>query len=282
MSPTKTTQRKTSPSSNARVLRTTLRCLVGAATLCACVVGVARANPVEEALRAKVMRDIEAINAARSVKKVGEAHKATLRRAITALAKAHNQSKDKATQKSIQRALGKVLRTLKLGTDVRMRAADALGTLNALKAAFRELKGSLPSPRDKTSGPVELAVIAAAGNLAPDTAIRPLEQLVMTSVNPQVVERAAAALGYFTFSAKRVHVFDVLIARLQRRPGAPKKGAKSSSNAAGYAASWKLAETAVIYALNRLTGREILTSEAWIVTARSHRKMRKKLFKIER
>ncbi len=253
-------------------------CLVAIA--CVSLASTARANPVEAAIHDDVMRDIEAMEAARKAKKVGESHKATLRRAITKISKAHNKTKKGVTQKAIQRALGKVLKTESVGTDVRMRAAEALGALNDLKGGFRELKGSLPSPKDKTSGPVALAAIDAVGRLAPDGAIRQLEQLVMTSVNPQVVERTASAMGYFTFSAKRVHVLEVLISRLQRRPGAPKKGAKSSSIA--FAANWKQAEAAVVRALNRLTGQEILTAEAWIETARTNKKTLKKLFKIER
>jgi len=191
----------------------------------------------------------------------------------------YESCEDKALRGKLLGELGKLLKNKKLG-DARMDALNALvelGTIANPKGAWKHVSKEMPNPKKvEEATELQTAVVGAAGRLAQKGAIKPLLELAAKAKDDKLAAAATRALGGYGQDKKsRVMILEELIDLGKRtRPG------RSMSKAVSPVAQarWQAVGSALIGALNHLTGRKEGDFETWEELFKSNKKKPANLF----
>jgi hypothetical protein len=214
---------------------------------------VARAadDPAKLAEAKKMVADMAAARKAKDV--------AALQALLGKLAAIHNGITDKSTRSKLLKEAGDVLK----GRDLESLAeptVEALAQCDDPKGAFKHLRRYMPGPKDKNEvTPLGLKVIEAAGTLAPNEAIKPLQDLASKSRDYKAAAAAIASLGKFKGSKKRVGILEELVKlmRLFRPPNTGQVGKETADR-------WKALAEPLVVACNELTGQKLKSPDDWV------------------
>jgi len=182
---------------------------------------------------------------------------------------------DKAARKSLLTALASVAKDKKAG-DARLAVVTAVAALGDAKGGWKAISRLMPDPKVEEATPLDLAVVKAAGDLAPSRATKPLIELVQKAKDNMLAREAALALGgYGTDKRGRVKILEELISLGQRtRPGR-----STSKNVSPVARErWSKVGPGIVLGLNRLTGQKIKDFEEWELLYKDNKKRPKNLF----
>jgi hypothetical protein len=209
------------------------------------------------------------------VRKAGDV--SAMRAEVKKAAEMHNGLEDAAARGDLQDAIGKVLKDKK-ASDARLAAADALGTLNDHKGAWKQLKSAMPDVKAETAEPLDLAVLKAVGTVADEGAIDQLLELALKAKDRGIARDAAGALAGYTGAskAKKVKILEGLFEIGQRiKPSGGGGSGKAVSPEAS--ARWQEVAPALGKSLNAITARNIGTWEEWEVLFKDNKKTLAKL-----
>lgn len=225
------------------------------------------ADPVDELLtRMEELRKAE--DAAGLQAAVGE---------IPALYKANE---DAAVRGRLRTELAKVVKDEHAGP-AREEAVKAFLGLEDPKNVWKELSKAMPDLKVEEASTLDLAVVAAAGDIADAKAIKVLQDMAGKAKDPDLAAAAAQALGGYRADKKnRVPILEELLnlGKLAR----PGQGGASGKNVSKEASErWGLMEKAIVAALNRLTGQKVATFGDWEVLWKDYKKRPKDLFQEE-
>ena len=201
-----------------------------------------------------------------------------MRAALDQLVQLHNESSSKSIRGALLQAAGKVLSDKSMGAD-REAAVEAIGRLNDPTGAYKRLKRTLPTRKTEEAGSLELAALRAVGALAPDLAIGLLVDLMTKGKDNNVAKEAVVVLGKFGQSKKRVRILEELVDYMQR---AIPRRAPGKRVGAATRDRWSAVGSALVSALNRLTGQQVASAEDWIVLYKDMKRRPKELFLKER
>ena len=194
---------------------------------------------------------------------------------------AYNASEDKAARKALLGELGKVVKDKKV-TEARLAAVQSLVEIGKsdpdnAKACWKQMSRMMPNAKKtETASPVQLAVVAGAGELAQSGAVKALLELGYKAKDPKAAAVACFSMGGFAKDKKnRVNLLKELITiGLRTRPGqttdkAPSQEARDR---------WQAVGPMVVRGLNRLTGNQQGSFEEWEALYKDNKKQPKVLF----
>lgn len=186
-----------------------------------------------------------------------------------------NEIEDKSARGKLLGAVGKIARDRKAG-EARATAVVVLSQLNDPKGAWKQLSKLLPSHKVKEATKLDLAVVKAAGDLAPDRAKKPLLELLGKAKDAKLSAEAALALGGYRKDERgRVKILEEMIDTGKRiRPG----NSKDQNASAEAIARWTEIGGALAKGLNRLTGQELGTFEEWEVIYKENKRRPQEIF----
>ena len=187
----------------------------------------------------------------------------------------YKDSEDKSLKGKLRGELGKIVKDDDLGP-ARKAAVEALVALEDPKAAWKELRKSMPDRKAEEVSELDLAVVRAAGVLAQSRAQKPLIELAYKAKDAGLASAACEALGGYKDDKRgRVKLLEELITIGRRtRPG------RSTENNVSPEAQerWGKVAQGVIKGLNGLTGRQVSTFEDWESLWDDYKKRPKDLF----
>lgn len=217
------------------------------------------AGPVQAADSASA-EALKALKAARSKKDA-----ALVTELAGKLVELHNAAEGKAAKAPIQAALGGLLKAKKL-EGVQAAAAQALGRLDDVEGAYKQLKVAFPSPKAKSTDGLSMDVLAATGVLKPPAAIDPTLKLIAKGKDAALLKLAAQNVGAYAESKERIKITRALCDALVRYRKEFDKGAKSKkpTEQQSLQARWNEVAPAIRTSLNLLVGAERTSADEWL------------------
>ncbi len=196
--------------------------------------------------------------------------------AVAKVPAAYAATEDAGARKALLGAVGKVLKDKK-AMAAQTAAAKALGEVGDKAAAWKVLSKAMPKAKAKEVEGYQMEAIKSAGVLAQDGAIAPLIQLVQKSKSTFAAKEAAIALGEYGNSKKRAVVLAALLDTTGKLFAAAQSAAQNPKGGSG-GEPWKALGPSLIASLNKLTGQQHATAEAWLAAAKEHKKKLDALF----
>ncbi len=166
---------------------------------------------------------------------------------------------------------------------IRLSAVEALGAMKS-EAGARYLKPLLKPGREKPADPLTMAAIESAGDVRHESLVAPLLKIARRCPCPLATRRAVESLGgYRSIEKKREAILlELLEVAVIERPEPVPEGVAVQSDGRGDLGRWKALSTSVPEALNRLTGRDVDTLDAWIALVDENREHLGSLFETDK
>lgn len=254
-------------------MNTYIRLGAAAAALCLCAA----------VMPAAIAADDSGAEAKALLAEIAKAQKdpdrAGLDAAVERVPDVHNGLGNKGLRGKLQAALGKVLRSKTAGNS-KLTAAKAFARLDDPDGAFKQLAKAFPKPKEKEAGPSQLEALRSTATLAPKSAIETLLKLMQKGKSLPAVNEAILALGVYGGNKKRGAVLKGMLDVTSRHFAAARSAAQNPKGGDGDRA-WKALGPSLIASLNKLTGQNHQTGEAWLEAYKANKKKPAALFTTE-